>query len=95
MSTRIDPYAVTPLGEAARKIYETRLRSRLEAEHPGESVAIHVDSGDYAIGKTHREAASRLLDRIPADGRIVTMTVGPPTESDLSLASRILSNKLP
>lgn len=60
----------------AVRIYEARLRSRLEAECPGRIVAIHSDSGDYAVGK-NSPAARRALRERRRDGAIVTMSIGP------------------
>lgn len=84
--------AASDLSELSRKalrVYETQLRARLEAEHRGEAVAIHVDTGDFALGRTHSQALKALLQRHARDGRVVTLTIGPPTESDLRLAARI------
>jgi hypothetical protein len=56
-------------------------------------VAIHVDSGDYAVAATHSQAARALLARHPADGRTVTLTIGPPTDIDLRLTARMLAGR--
>ena len=42
----------------AYKIYDERLRSLLEPDHLGKVVAIHVDTGDYYLGNTPREACA-------------------------------------
>lgn len=84
---------LSPLGEQARNIYETRLRTLLERDHLGQAVAIHVDSGDYAVASSHNEAARLLLARHERDGRIVTLTIGPPTDTDLRLAARMAANQ--
>jgi hypothetical protein len=44
-----------PLSELSVKgltIYNDRLKALLEPEHNNEWVAIHVDTSDYATGKT-------------------------------------------
>jgi hypothetical protein len=84
---------ISTLSEKAREIYEQKLRNKLESNHTGEAVAIHVDSGDYAVGKTHSEAAHKLLAGHKPDGRIVTFTIGPPTDADMRLAHRMLSDQ--
>jgi len=38
--------------EAARKVYEEKLRVRLEKEHFGEVIAVEPDTGDYVLGET-------------------------------------------
>ena len=95
MEVPVDPYAPTPLGDDAQRIYNSRLRETLERDHLGAAVAIHVDSGDFAVGPTHRDAALALLKRHQPDGRIVTLTIGPPTDSDLALISRMIPGKYP
>lgn len=89
MSVQIQSSTLSPLAEQARAIYEQRLKSLLEPDWNGQAVAIHVDTGDYAIGTSHRDAARALLARHEPDGRIVTLTIGPPTDADLRLAARI------
>ena len=88
MAVTTDP-PLSELAESARTFYENRLKGMLEAEHPGQAVAAHPDTGDYAVAPTHRQAASSLLGRHPRDGRIVTLTIGPPTAADLRLAARV------
>ena len=46
----------------ATRIYDLRLRDRLEATHPHAFAAIEPESGDYFLGKTLSEAmgASRV-----------------------------------
>jgi hypothetical protein len=81
---------LTPFAEQALAIYNSQLRALLEPVHIGEAVAIHVDSGDYAVGRTHSLAAKSLRVTHEPDGRVVTLTIGPPTESDHRLLSRLV-----
>ena len=86
------PVSVTGLSqdvERAIDIYERRLKTNLEPEHSGKSVAIDADSGDYEIGRSHGEAARSLKDKRPPGVHIVTLTIGPPTPQDISLAHRM------
>jgi hypothetical protein len=91
MEANIPQGNLTSLGQQGLAIYETKLRETLEPIHAGESVAIHVDTGDYAIGKSHSLATRELLKRHVQDGRIVTLTIGPPTAAEIRLAARITS----
>ena len=86
-----EQYQLSEVVIQARELYDRKLRALLEPEHAGESLAVHVDSGDYAVGSTRRAAADALMKRREADGRIVTMTIGPPTDADLRFASRIIA----
>lgn len=83
-----EPISLSPLAKQALVLYETNLKVALEQQYLGQAVAIHPDTGDYAVGPTHSKAAAVLLARHEPDGRIVTLTIGPPTDADLRLASR-------
>jgi len=61
----------------------------LKQQALGKVVAIHVDSEDYAVGETNRKAVDELLSRHQADGRIVTLRIGPPPDSDIRLAMEV------
>ena len=80
------------IGDLAQRIYDDCLKRQLESSNLGKAVAIHVDTREYAVGETHSLAAKELLKRIPRDGRIVTLTIGPPTEADMRLAARLSSS---
>jgi hypothetical protein len=60
-------------------IYGERLKDLLELAHNGEWVAIHVDTGDYGLGKKSPRALDALRERQPT-GLVVTMLVGPGRE---------------
>jgi hypothetical protein len=64
------------LSDRGQTIYDQRLKGTLEPEHNGKTVAIHLESGDYAIGK-HSPGAMRAIRKRCPDGMIVTMKIGP------------------
>ena len=72
-------------------VYE-RIRERLEASDRGKQVAIHVDTGDYAIGRTSAEAGRALLAGKRPDGRMFVRQIG--DEPEYALAARILAGEL-
>ena len=41
--------------DAAKKVYDQRLKERLEEQHPGEVIAVEPESGDYVLGATLAE----------------------------------------
>ena len=86
---------VSAVSQAARRYYDAKLRAELERDSMGKAVAIHVDSGEYAVADSHAAAAELLMQRHPPDGRIVTMTIGPPTDSNLRLDSRLNAGTTP
>lgn len=63
-------------------LYDKQIKPLLEPAHNGEYVAIHVDSGDYALGRTFREASRMLQGRHAKDGRLVGWKVGPDPDND-------------
>jgi hypothetical protein len=84
---------MTELGRRGLEYYERVLRAELEREHMGQAVAIHVPTGDYALGRTHWHARRALLERHPPDGQAVVLRIGPPTEADMALAERIVATR--
>ncbi len=87
-AARQDQYG-QPLDDVTRRglaIYETRLGPLLESAHAGEVVAIHVDSGDYAVAPSSPEAL-RAMRRMRPAGLLFLYTIGVAT--DHSLARRM------
>ncbi len=52
--------------EAARRVYDEKLRRPLEAEHPGKIIAIEPLSGDYVLGATTGEVDQACRQRFGA-----------------------------
>lgn len=71
-------------------IYEQTPQPFLEPEHNGEVVAIHPDSGDYAVAATSGAAMRAMRQRHPT-GQLLLHTIGPVT--DPGLASRMLGRR--
>lgn len=69
------------LAERGEAIYD-RLRATLEPEFDGQHIAIHVDTGDYAIAKFSTLAARELSLRHSVDGRIFSRLVGSGPDTD-------------
>jgi len=49
--------------KAATRIYEEKLKERLEVEHAGEVIALEPESGDYVLGKTLVEVDRACRER--------------------------------
>ncbi len=73
-------------------IYDSLQTSLLETVGAGRYIAIHVDSGDFAAGRSTAEATRMLRQRHPADGRIFLRQIG--DEPDYSLAARLLAGEM-
>ncbi len=67
--------AATDLFDRAKKIYEERLRSKLEQSHLNFFVAIEPESGDFFLGRTLSEAAAAARIAYP-DRRCGALRVG-------------------
>lgn len=77
------------LAERGGALYNERLKQLLEPEHNGQWVAIHLDSGEYGLGKNSPSALRALRAKQPT-GFVVTMLVGPERE-DPTLYRMLLS----
>lgn len=86
------PEQLAEINQLGSEIYETRLRTLVEAEFDGQYVAIHVDTGDYETAKNRTYAARNLLKRHPIDGRIYVRKIG--NEPDYVLAARIMAGEM-
>ncbi len=69
------------LAERGEAVYN-RLKASLEPEFNGQHIAIHVDTGDYAIAKFSTLAARELSRQHPVDGRIYSRLVGSGPDTD-------------
>ena len=69
------------LAQRGQSLYDT-LKGTLEPEFNGRHIAIHVDTGDYAVAKFSTLAARELSQRHPIDGRIFSRQIGPDPDSD-------------
>lgn len=70
------------LAHRAEAIYEDELKALLEPEHNNEFVAIHVETGDYAVAANFRQAKRTMLGRHAIDGKLVVMKIGPEPDRD-------------
>lgn len=84
--------ATETIEERGMAIYEERLREKLEAEHLGKGVAIHLDSGDYAVDRLRAKAVVELYKKHPT-GEIFSLTIGPPTTGETLLATMLRGDK--
>ena len=86
--------ALPDLVQKGIALYEAKFKRDMEDNgHIGEAIALHVDTEDFALGETHTEARRKLGQRYVPDGRIVSLTIGPPTEADVDMAQRFLRNQ--
>lgn len=92
------PYPLVPdaaledLSARGQAIYEAQLKSRLEPEHDRRFVAVHVDSGEYAVARSSAEAVRALRRLRPGDGRLYVRRIG--SEPEYGLAARILQSDM-
>ena len=71
------------LAEAAERghaLYEQALKTVLEPDENGHTVAIHPDTGDYLVALDWTKAWQTLRGR-HADGLIMTLTIGEQTRN--------------
>ena len=92
MTQRDEAAALDDVARRGEAIYDSMQSSLLETVGAGRYIAIHVDSGDYAEGRSTSEATRRLRERHPADGRIFLRQIG--DEPAYSLAARLLAGEM-
>lgn len=53
------------IAEKGQRIYEEKLKGKLEPEHKGKIVALEVETGDYFLGDSVIEAVNRAKEKYP------------------------------
>ena len=81
--------AIDARGQA---IYDERLKSVLEPAHNGQSVAIHLDTGDYVVDRNWSRAIRKLREK-HKDGFVYSLFIGPPTNAEFMLGSKLSAGK--
>ena len=75
------------ISEQAKLVYEAEYRSRLEADHFGEFVAIEPDSRDAFVAATFMEAAMKSKKRHPSKKSFV-IRIGYPAAVHIGAATK-------
>jgi hypothetical protein len=79
------------LGRIGERIYETQLKAELEPECDRQYIAIHVDTGDYAVAHTAGDAMRAINGKHP-DSRWYVRRIG--DEPEYGLAARIIASDM-
>lgn len=77
MSTRLPRYSKEEFARRGNELYQTRIRSQVEAGNHGKVVAIDIDSGAFAVGDDTLQASETLLSQHP-QAQIWCVRVGYP-----------------
>jgi hypothetical protein len=75
MTLYAPPYSKEEIRLRGMALYETKIRSLVEAQNQDKIVAIDVESGEFELGEDTIVACDRLLARLP-DAVIWRMRVG-------------------
>ena len=78
------------VAERGNALYTEQLKGKLEQGHVGQYVAIHVESGDYEVAGWSGDA-TRALRKRHANGLLFVRVIGPPTERERRMASRLMA----
>ena len=68
--------ALAAFGERGRVLYDEKIKPLVEPEQNGKHIAVHLDTGDYALAANSPDALRVLRQRRP-DGIVMTTIVGP------------------
>jgi hypothetical protein len=63
------------IAQRGRKLYEERIRPRVEPEHDGRFLVVDVNSGEYALADDELEAFARAREKAP-EGVLFLIRVG-------------------
>lgn len=63
LSTQTTP--AKQVAEIGQRLYEDKLRQKLEVEYPGKFAAIDASSGNYFIGETFHQAIQKAQRMYP------------------------------
>jgi hypothetical protein len=74
-SPRQPKYSKEEFAQRGNEIYETHIRSQIEAENHGKIVAIDIETAAYEIAEDSLTAAKKLLKRYP-DAQIYGLRIG-------------------
>ena len=95
MSTNLMTHMSDEEHEALSKrgldLYEGTLKALLEPAYNNQYVAIHIDTEQYAVGRSSGDAMRAMRKRRP-DGRLVIMQIG--AEPEWGLAARLLAGQM-
>jgi hypothetical protein len=76
MTMRRPKYDKDVHGDMAERIYESSIRAIVDPVHIGRIIAIDVDSGDYEVADSSRQASETLLARRP-ESQTFCRRIGP------------------
>lgn len=77
MTVRQPRYSKAEFARRGKELYETQVRSQVEAGHYGKIVAIDIESGAFEVADDSLTAAKQLLQRYP-DAQIFGIRIGHP-----------------
>jgi hypothetical protein len=75
MTTRQLRYGKAEIARRGREIYETQVRSQVEADNQGKIVAIDIETGAFEVAKDSLTASDLLLADYP-DAQIWFVRIG-------------------
>jgi hypothetical protein len=75
MTARQPRYGKEEFAQRGDYLYETQIKSQLEAENDGKIVAIDLETGDFEVDKSEVVACDRLEARHP-DAQIWIVRIG-------------------
>jgi hypothetical protein len=75
MTVRQPRYSKEEFARRGNEIYESQVRSQIEADNYGKIVAIDIETGAFEIANTPIEATDRLYERYP-DAQLWVIRIG-------------------
>ncbi len=76
MNARKPKYHKDVLGDMAERLYDSSIRAKVDPEYIGRFIAIDVESGDYEVADSIRDATAILHQRRP-EAQTFCRRIGP------------------
>lgn len=65
MAVRQPRYSKEEFAQRGDALYESQVRSQVEADNHGKIVAIDIETGEFEVADEILDATNRLFDRLP------------------------------
>jgi hypothetical protein len=75
MTVRVPRYPKEEFARRGHELYDSQIRSQVEADNYGRIVAIDIETGEFEVADESLAAAKKLLSRCP-DAQIFGIRIG-------------------
>lgn len=81
-------YSSREIAERGQRMYEERIRSRVEQGNVGKFLVLNIETGHYEIDDDHLAASDRAATKYPG-APLYTVRIGQPTAGRIGARARL------